>query len=141
MTFRITKDDLEDIHKNPLELFYQGIKAEATRDKYTRTLRRIVCDVLEDVLEGSFEDRVNQLVRKAKSNPEWGLSILLTISKKQKERTTLDQTHTDYLNPISFDNSFKPLKKLFDMNDVPIVWKRVKATFPEQNNVKKLGLS
>lgn len=117
-----------------MELFYQGIRAEATREKYTRTLRRIVCEILEDVLEGTFGDRVNQLVRKAKLDPEWCLSILLTISKKQKERTTLDQKPPDYLNPISFDNTFKPLKKLFDMNDVPIIWKRVKATFPEQNN-------
>jgi hypothetical protein len=131
---KISEEDLENTDQNPLELFYQGIRAEATRDKYTRTLRRIVCDILEDVLQGSFEERVIQLANRAKADPNWGLSILLTISRKQKERTKLDTFHPDYLNPVSFDNTFKPLKKLFDMNDVPIVWKRVYATFPENNN-------
>lgn len=134
MKIKIKEEDLENVNQNPLELFYQGIRAEATRDKYTRTLRRMVCDVLEDVLHGSFEERVIQLTKKAKSEPDWGLSVLLTISRKQKERTKLDTDNPDYLNPVSFDNTFKPLKKLFDMNDVPIVWKRVYATFPENNN-------
>lgn len=41
----------------PLEMFMQGIKAEETRDKYTRTLRRVLCDVFEEILEGTFEER------------------------------------------------------------------------------------
>jgi hypothetical protein len=40
----------------------------------------------------------------------------------------------DYLNLNSFANYFKPIKKLFDMNDVVISWKRVYATFPEEVN-------
>ena len=31
----------------PLEMFTQGIKAEETREKYTRTLRRVPCLVFE----------------------------------------------------------------------------------------------
>jgi hypothetical protein len=134
LKIKIREDELEITNQNPLELFYQGIRAEATRDKYTRTLRRLVCDTLEDVLHGSFEERVIELVNRAKKEPDWGLSVLLTIARKQKERTNLETQNPDYLNPVSFDNIFKPLKKLFDMNDVPIVWKRVYATFPEQNN-------
>ena len=134
MKIKISEDEIENINQNPLELFYQGIRAEATREKYTRTLRRIVCEVLEDVLHGTFEERVVELATRAKNDTNWGLSILLTISRKQKERTKLDPENPDYLNPVSFDNTFKPLKKLFDMNDVPIVWKRVYATFPENNN-------
>lgn len=30
---------------------------------------------------------------------------------------------------------FKPIKKLFDMNDVAMPWKRIYATFPEEYNV------
>ena len=30
---------------------------------------------------------------------------------------------------------FKPIKKLLDMNDVAMPWKRIYATFPEQDNV------
>ena len=78
MKIKISEEDIENVNQNPLELFYQGIRAEATRDKYTRTLRRIVCDVLEDVLQGSFEERVVQLVKRAKIDTDWGLGILLT---------------------------------------------------------------
>lgn len=134
MKIKINDNDLTETTENPLELFYQGIRADATRDKYTRTLRRLVCDTLEEILHGTFEERVTELVDKSRKNPKWALSVLLTISRKQKERTELDSDHPDYLNPVSFDNIFKPLKKLFDMNEIAIVWKRVYATFPEQNN-------
>lgn len=131
---KINEDDLHDTFENPSELFYQGIRAEATRDKYTRTLQKFTCETLEDVLSGTFEERVTDLVNKSRKDPKWALNILLTISRKQKERTKLESDHIDYLNPHSFDNIFKPLKKLFDMNEIPIIWKCVYATFPEQNN-------
>jgi len=67
----------------------QGIKAEATRKKYTRTLRRILCEIFEDVLDGDFEQRANQLVNDAKKNPEWVKNLLLHLSKKLKQRTEL----------------------------------------------------
>ena len=38
-------------------MFIQGIKAEETRDKYTRSLRRVLCSVFEEILEGTFEER------------------------------------------------------------------------------------
>ena len=31
----------------PLEMFMQGIKAEETREKYSRTLRKVLCGVFE----------------------------------------------------------------------------------------------
>jgi hypothetical protein len=65
---KIRKEDLEKISENPIELFYQGIKSPQTKDKYTRTLRRIICDILEDLLHGSFEQRAAELVYKAKKN-------------------------------------------------------------------------
>ncbi len=37
----------------------------------------------------------------------------------------------EYLNPVSFGGYFKPVKKLPDMNDVVIPWKRIYATFPK----------
>lgn len=131
---KISKDDLEKLEENPIELFYQGIKSPETKDKYTRTLRRILCDIFEDLLHGSLEDRAAQLVHGAKKDPRWMMNLLLTLSRKLKERTELDKADPNYLNPESFDNFFKPLKKLLDMNDVPIVWKRIYATFPEKSN-------
>jgi integrase len=131
---KIRKEDLERISDNPIELFYQGIKSPQTKSKYTRTLRRILCDILEDLLHGSFEQRAAELVYKARKDPNWIMTVLLTLSKKLQDRTQLDPSDPNYLNPESFDNFFKPLKKILEMNDVPIVWKRVYATFPERNN-------
>jgi len=131
---KVRKEDLQIIREDPIELFYQGIKSSATRDKYTRTLRRTLCDIFEDVLEGTFENRAAILAKKGKSDPEWLMSMLLSLSKKLKERTNLNPQSKDYLNPQSFDNYFKPLKKLLDMNDIPVVWSRIYATYPESSN-------
>jgi hypothetical protein len=63
--------------------------------------------------------------------------VLLTFSRKLRDRTELDPSDQNHMNPESFDNFFKPIKKLLDMNDVPVVWKRIYATFPEKNNGNK----
>jgi hypothetical protein len=54
---KIRSEDLQRVTDNPIEVFYQGIKSKATKEKYTRTLRRILCDTLEDLLQGTFEQR------------------------------------------------------------------------------------
>lgn len=132
---KLTKDEfvLTD-GESPLELFKQGIRAEATRDKYTRTLKWLVMEFLDEFLEGDFENRIKQLVKITKENPEWTKKLLLSISKKLRSRTELPTENKDYLNPSSFDNYFKPIKKLFDMNDISFAWKRIYSTFPEINN-------
>lgn len=131
---KISKSEIQKVTDEPIGLFYQGIRAAATKEKYTRTLQRILCDFFEDVLEGTFEERASQLVNKAKSDPEWITSLLLTLSKKLKERTDLPRTNDDYLSPNSFPRFFKPIRKLLDMNDVPVAWKRISYTFPQHDN-------
>jgi hypothetical protein len=130
---KLRKEDIQSISEKPLSLFYQGIKSPTTKEKYTRTLKRILCDVLEDILAGTFEERAAQFVNKARSDPSWATGILLSLSKKLRERTELQKTDKDYLSPNSFSRYFKPIKKLLDMNEVPIAWKRVYSTFPESN--------
>jgi len=133
---KIDKDEFKRSEEKPaLELFMQGIKAEETREKYTRTLKRVLCVILEDFLEGTFDQRANQLVKMAKEEPKWIIDILLNLSKKLRERTTLPKDHADYLNPSSVDNYFKPIRKLLDMNDIMIPWKRIHTTFPEIDNI------
>ena len=52
---KITLAEFERVGKAPpLEMFSQGIKAEETREKYTRTLRRVLCCVFEEILEWMF---------------------------------------------------------------------------------------
>ena len=122
------------MEKNPLDLFYEGCRSPATKERYTRYLSAILCDIYETILTGTFQQRANQFVKKAKSDPDWTINLLLALAKKLKERTILPRQDPNYLNPTSFGNYFKPLKKLLDMNGVPVVWKRVYATFPEQDN-------
>jgi hypothetical protein len=131
---KIRNEEIQKVIEEPIGLFYQGIRSSATKDKYTRTLRRVLCDFFEDVLEGTFEQRATQLVHKAKTDPQWVMSLLLTLSKRLKERTEVPTTNQDYLSPNSFSRYFKPIRKLLDMNDVPVAWKRIYYTFPERNN-------
>ena len=133
---KLTKDEMvRSKDASPLELFAQGIRARETQEKYTRTLRQVCCDVLEEILEGTFEERVAELVRRAREEPEWARDLLINLSGKLRKRTELPRDHPDYLNPSSFNNYYKPIKKLLEMNDVTMPWKRIYATFPEIDNV------
>ena len=77
-------------------------------------------------------------VRYAREEPEWTRDLLLNLSGKLRKRTELARDHPDYLNPASFGNYFKPVKKLFDMNDIAMPWKRIYATYPELDNVLRV---
>ena len=46
-----------------LKLFAQGMRAPETREKYTRTLRKVVCGFLEEILEETVKERVARLVK------------------------------------------------------------------------------
>ena len=134
----MTKDEIvRSKDEHPLELFRQGIRAVQTREKYERTLRMITCKILDEVLEGDFEERVEQMVKHGREDPGWILDLMLNLSRKMRERTELPLDHQDYFNPSSFSNYFKPLKKLFDMTGVAIAWNRLYATYPEMNNMDK----
>ncbi|MGD8431554.1 MAG: integrase [Nitrosopumilaceae archaeon] len=156
----IRPDEIIKTQQNPIDLFYQGIKAKYTRDDYTRKLKKVLCEFLNPILVGDpqkvkrqkkdgpssrpgiklsffdadFEDRANEFVKKANSDPEWAEAVLLKMSEKLRERTQLEKTDEDYLNPRSIYNYFKPIQKLFEMNGVAISWKRIKSTFPEEES-------
>ena len=86
---KITKEEFQRIgEENPLELFHQGIKATETREKYTRTLRHVLCKIFEDILDGDLEDRVKQLVKYAREDPDWTRDLLLNLSIKLRKNQT-----------------------------------------------------
>ena len=136
---KITKEDLERIEQgSPIELFYQGIKAKATRDSYERTLKLVTLNILSGVLEGdTLEARVRYLVDETRKNPRWATNIFLLLSENLRKRTELDPKDSQYLSPATVTKYFKPFKKLFAMSDVPFSWARVNATFPELSNKTK----
>lgn len=92
----------------PLELYHQGIKADQTREKYTSMLRLVLCDLLEDILKGTFEQRAEQFVRQSREDPMWARDLMLSISRKMRKGTVLEHDHPQYLNPVSFPNYFNP---------------------------------
>lgn len=135
---KLTRDEIVRVEDDsPLELFKQGIKSKETADKYTQVLKQVTCKILEDVLEGTFEERAQQMVDIGRDEPRWMRDLLLSLSRKLRERTELPTEHTNYLNPDSVGNYFKPIKKLLDMNDVTIPWKRIYATYPERDNMSE----
>jgi len=132
---KLTREDFKRTeNESPLNLYHQGIKAEETREKYTRTLRHILCKIFEDIFEGEFEERVNEFVKLARDDPKWATDLLLNLSRILRDRTKLPTDHQDYLKPVSIDNYFKPFKKLLDMNEIPLSWERIYSTFPESDN-------
>lgn len=133
---KLPKDEFRrSKEQHSLVLFRQGIRSKQTLEKYERTLKWLLNHFLEDILEGNFEERVSYLVKTAKEDPSLVIDIFLNISRKLRERTELPKEDKDYLNPNSFDNYFKPVKKLFDMNDVSIPWKKIYSTFHEIDNI------
>ena len=131
----VKEEIIRTVDTSPLQLFEQGIRNATTRRKYTATPRRVMCEILEDILAGDFEERTRQFVQHAKDDPDWATDIMLSVSWKLRERTRLPKDDPDYLNPTSLPAYFKPIKKLFDMSSVSIPWKRVYATFPEKDNI------
>lgn len=71
---KLARKDLGKVgNASPLYLFSQDITTMVTRRKYTATLRRIMCEIIEDdVLSGDFEERLRQFVRTCKDDPERG---------------------------------------------------------------------
>jgi len=153
---KINPEEIVKEKHRPVNLFYQGIKSESTKYDYTNKLKKVVCEFLQLVLKGNpelvmkqkleikktpgkhrtfndadFEQRANELVNKAKGDQDWAQSVLLKLSEKLRERSELPKTDEEYLNPITIQNYFKPIQKLFDMNGVTVSWKRIKSTFPE----------
>jgi len=75
---KITKEEFQRIgQESPLELFNQGIKAKETREKYSRTLRHVLCKIFEDILEGDFEERVKQMVNHTKEESRTDMDFCL----------------------------------------------------------------
>ena len=157
--YKLAKDDIESVTKDPYQLFLNSLTNESTRETYIRRLKRFLCLTLEDYLQGDkslrerqraarlktgdrreieryldadFDVRVREFVDKARADSNWTAELMVTWSKKLKERTRLDKNDEDYLNPSSVPNHFKPIKKLLKAAGVPANWMTIEDTFPEE---------
>ena len=130
---QIHPDEITTTQKTSLQLFYEGIRSNATKRDYEIKLKKVTCDFLALVLKGNpdkvskqktgqkprkrgikrqfsdadFEDRVNELVTLTREDPVKVESMFLALAKKFKERSKLEKTNADYLNPVSTGNYFK----------------------------------
>lgn len=132
----IRKEELEgvSISKSAYDNFVNSIKSKETFEKYSRVLKMILCRICNEFFSGSIEERAEQLVKLAKENPDYVQSLMLILCKKLRERTEKPKTDSEYLNPATVPNYFKPIKKLFEINGVAFVWSKVEAVYPEINN-------
>lgn len=154
--YEITKSE-----QNPIELFYQSLRSDYTRTDYVNKMKKVLCEFLRVVLKGDpelvkkqdadpvkrrgrkryfndadFEARANELVKRAKADPEWAETTLLKVSEKLAQRCKLQKDDPDYLDPVSIKNHFNPIWKLFEMNGITISWTRIRNTFPQDNESK-----
>ena len=119
----------------PIELFYSGCKSEYTKIQYSNALRKTVFEYFEDILtEETFEGRIDELVSRAKKDPDWIMKVLIALVGTLKKRTELPPTHKDFAKTTLFDNYIPAIKKLFDMNEIPIIWKKLYSLYPEKQN-------
>ena len=85
---KLTKEEFQRSKKeSEYNLFLAGIRSDETKAKYVRTLRKILCEFLDDFFKGDLEQRCTQLVKHAKEETEWTQDLLLQFSEKLKERT------------------------------------------------------
>lgn len=130
----LNDDDLKDEQKNTLDLFSSGIKSAETKRTMTNNLKTFLIKACADFLNGDFEERAQQFVSLASEDQEKATRIILAYVRRLKERTRLDKTNSNYLNPSTIPNKIKPIRKLLEMNNVGLAWKRIYSTYPELDN-------
>lgn len=127
---KLDEEDLEEVTKDPLEIFRYSIRSEFTLKTYERNLKLFLCIILECVLSGSYEQRAQQLVDIGKNDNEKLTKIMYAYVKKMKEQTDLAPNHSDYMGVKTLKTRVKPIKKFCEMNDVLFNWKRLSSIFP-----------
>jgi len=141
---------------HPIELFYSALNNSATRRNYTNMLKKIMCEYLKPIIkvdaklvqqeqkkrhykrtfsDADFEVRVNEFVKNAHKDPKWAESVLLTLVTKLMEKTKLLPTDPQHFKSVSVGNNLKPIKKLFDMNSVPMTWARIYNLISDENDI------
>ena len=77
--------------QDPLTLFHTAIRSTKTDKGYTNTLRWFLCDVMEKVLHGTFEERVKEFVEIGRNNQDKMMGILVGFSAIMRKRTNKDR--------------------------------------------------
>jgi len=97
-------------------------------------LKQFLVLACDEILNGDLKHRVQQFVELTIEDQSKATRIILAYTRKLRERTTLDKSDPNYMNPSTIPNKIKPIKKLLEMNDLGLGWKRIYSTFPELDN-------
>ena len=135
MTAKKIKLSLSNTQKrksiDPLKKYYASIKSPQTRTVYTITFRDILDSITE--LHGTFEDKVRQFYELAKNNSENVQELLESYAIHLNERSKKPKDSDEYLNPNTFTNKFKGIKKFCKVNWITIIWDSIMEFEPEKN--------
>lgn len=139
MTAKKIKLSLSNTQKrkniDPLKKYYASIKSPQTRIVYTITFRDILDSITE--LHGTFEDKVRQFYELAKNNSENVQELLESYAIHLNERSKKPKDSDEYLNPNTFTNKFKGIKKFCKVNRIAIIWDSIMEFEPEKDNNKQ----
>ena len=139
MTAKKIKLSLSNAQKrksiDPLKKYEASIKSQQTRTVYTITFRDILDSITE--LNGTFEDKVRQFYELAKNNPENVQELLEQYAIHLNARSKKPKDSDEYLNPNTFTNKFKGIKKFCKVNRIAIIWDSIMEFEPEKDNNKQ----
>ena len=94
--------------EKPLDLFMQSTKSEQTRYVYACKLRQILCEYMEEILCGTFEERATELLRLGREKPQWTCGLMMELARALRERTALGKDDPEYLSPDVDQRHFRP---------------------------------
>ena len=139
MTAKKIKLSLSNTQKrksiDPLKKFEASIKSQQTRNVYMITFRDILDSITE--LNGTFEDKVRQFYELAKNNPENVQELFEQYAIHLNGRSKKPKDSEEYLNPNTFTNKFKGIKKFCKVNRIAIIWDSIMEFEPEKDNNKQ----
>jgi hypothetical protein len=103
-------------------MFLSALRAEETNRMYTRKLR-VFFDLL--AIAGDLEQQARDFVVIASRDPNWALGAVTHLMTIQKERAARKE-----ISASTCRNYCKPIKLVYEMNDIQINWKKVTRGLP-----------
>ena len=113
-----------EVYDEPLTVFRDSLSNPMTRDRYERRLEAFFKFL--DLAGDTLQSRCQTFVTKAKENPSWATSSVMTYMRHQKERVEKGD-----LSASTISNYYKPIKLFCEMNDIMLNWKKITRGLPK----------
>jgi integrase len=114
---------MENYDDDPLTIFQDALSNPLTRNRYEKRLDQFF---KFSNLEGeTLQSRAQTFNIRAKNNPTWAVSAVMTYMRHQKHRAEIGEISTATLS-----NYYKPIKLFCEMNDIILNWKKITRGIP-----------